>query len=200
MITAIVLAAGESKRMAAANKLLLPFGGKALVAHMVDALLACHVHETIVILGHEAVLIKEALNNRQVRFVENQQFLHGMTTSIQTGVRAMAAECNGIMVCLSDLPLVQTEELKRLIHVFEEAYTSNKKLIVLPSYHGQRGNPVIFSVYYKTQILKHEEQNGCRGLIRQYENQVRVVAMETAHVLNDIDTRTDYERLVSDNK
>lgn len=200
MISAIVLAAGESKRMGAANKLLLPFGGKALVAHMVDSILACHVHETLVILGYEAELVKKALSRRSVRFVENRDYSQGMTTSIQAGVRAMTAGSNGIMICLSDLPLLQSEELESLIHEFEGAYAHNKKLIVLPAYRGQRGNPVIFSVYYKSQILEHEEQNGCRGLIRQNEDQVDVIEMKNAHALNDIDTKSDYEQLVSGNK
>ena len=200
MISAIVLAAGESKRMGRPNKLLLPFDGKALVAHLVDAILASNVRETLVILGYEAAFVKNALRSRKVRFVENQHYLQGMTTSIQAGVREVDAESNGIMVCLSDLPLVQTEELNRLILEFEEASVTNRKQIVLPSYQGHRGNPVIFSVYYKSRILKHREENGCRGLIRQYKDQVQAVEMPTSHVLTDIDTKTDYEILVSGNR
>ncbi|MBF0276806.1 MAG: molybdenum cofactor cytidylyltransferase [SAR324 cluster bacterium] len=196
MISAIVLAAGESKRMGAENKLLLPFRDKTLIESIVDNVLASEVHEVILVLGHEADRIRKALQNRHIRFVNNTDFRNGMTTSIQAGINAISSLSDGIMICLSDLPFIQSEEMNELIHSFENAIQRNKKQIVLPTFQGQRGNPVIFSMLYKAEILEHQGANGCKGVIRQNQSQVLEIEMSTANVLKDIDTKDDYAALV----
>ncbi len=200
MISAIVLAAGESKRMGAQNKLLLPLGEKTLIENSVDNILASDVSEVVIVLGHQAERVKEVLQNRlpncRMKFVENSAYQEGMTTSIQTGMKAIAADSEGVMVCLSDLPFLQTDELNELIHAFGEAVKKNEKQIVLPAFQGQRGNPVIFSVYYKSEILAYQGLNGCQGVIKQNPAQVLKIEMRTANALKDIDTKSDYETLV----
>lgn len=193
MIAAIVLAAGESKRMGAENKLLLPFGQKTLIEQTVDNILGSKAHEIIVVLGHQAKRVKEVLKGRKVKFVENPNYQEGMSTSIQTGFQAVSSEMNGIMVCLSDLPHIDSQEFDMMIDVFDERRNLNEKLIVVPTYENKRGNPVIFSSYYHSQILAHKELNGCKGVIKHNPDQVVNVKMSTAHVLQDIDTKDEYE-------
>ena len=196
MISAIVLAAGESKRMGAPNKLLLPFGEKTLIEQMVDHVLQAEVQEVILVLGHEAERVRDVLANRPIQFVQNADYQEGRTTSIQAGMLAIAAETNGVMICLSDLPFIQSEELNALIAAFETVYETNTKSIVLPTFQGQQGHPVIFSVYYQSQILAHKGVHGCRGVIEQNSDQIVTLEMRTANVLKDIDTKEDYEKFV----
>lgn len=198
MITAIVLAAGESKRMGAENKLLLPFGKKTLIEQTVDNILGSKAHEVIVVLGHQTKRVKDVLQDRKVKFVENPNYQKGMSTSIQTGLQAVSSEMNGIMVCLSDLPQIDSQEFDMMIDVFDEGRNQNEKLIVVPTYENKRGNPVIFSSYYHSQILEYKELNGCKGVINQNPDQVVKVKMNTSHVLQDIDTREEYENHVHD--
>lgn len=196
MISAIVLGAGESKRMGAQNKLLLPFGEKTLIETIVENVVASVVSEVIVVLGHEAEQVQAVLQHYPVQLVLNTNYQAGMTTSIQAGVRAVSSETDGIMVCLSDLPYVQTEDFNTLMQSFEVAKATNERQIVLPTFQGQRGNPVIFSVDYKSQILNQQGINGCRGVIQQNPDQVRKVEMPTSHVLIDIDTKEDYKNVL----
>ena len=111
MIAALVLAAGQSTRMGTANKLLLPFRGSTVVAQTVDAVLASGVAETIVVVGHEAERVREALNGKAVGLVENPDYTQGMATSIHAGINAVQSGTSAVMVCLSDLPLLEAGEL-----------------------------------------------------------------------------------------
>lgn len=193
MISAILLSAGESKRMASQNKLLMPFGRKTIIEQSVDHLLGSKAQEVIVVLGHESTRVREVLTGRNLKFVENHHYRDGMTTSIKAGIRAASGEANGMMICLSDLPNIDAKEFDTLIDLFEAGRKKNEKLIVVPTYRDERGNPVIFSSHYRAQILAHKEPGGCKGLIEQHSEQVVDAVMSTAHVLEDIDTESDYE-------
>lgn len=192
MVSAIVLAAGESRRMGRENKLLLPFGNKVLIEHIVDTVLASDASEVIVVTGHEADQVRHVLKGRPLRFAQNDRYAEGMTTSIQAGVRAASAETDGLMICLSDQPFIQAAEYSRLVQAFETVCETAEQPIVMPTFKEQRGNPVIFSVYYQTAILRHQEMQGCRGIVKQNAAHLVEVAMPTDHVVRDIDTQEDY--------
>lgn len=193
MIAAIVLAAGQSTRMGAENKLLLPFRGSTVVAASVDAVLVSGVAETIVILGHEADRVREALTGRPVNFVHNPDYRQGMATSIHAGIRSAAEGTGTVMICLSDLPLVETTELRRLVEAFQQADSLS---LAVPTFQGRRGNPVMFDMRYKEEILHTRGAvGGCKSLIERYPDEVLEVEMSTDHVLQDIDTMDAYRRI-----
>src|SRR5215469_768373 len=194
MITAIVPAAGMSTRMGQ-NKLFLPFQGKPLIGHAVDTLLASAVAEVIVVLGHDAGKLRERLAGKQVRFVDNPSYREGLSTSIRAGINAVSAQAVGIMIYLADQPLLEPDEVNLLIRAFAEARNAHKNIVV-PVYHGQRGNPVIVDVSYKEAILDVVGETGCRRVIKRNPDRVLVVEMETDHAIRDVDTMEEYERLV----
>ncbi len=196
MITAIVLAAGESRRMGRANTLLLPFGETTLSARVVRTVRQSEAGDVIVVLGHEADRVRAVLEGDGVTIVENDRYREGMTTSIHAGVRAASPEAVGFMICLSDLPLIEPEELNRLIAVFEEAARSNERPIVVPTFESRRGNPVLFSAFYKPELLDHKGLMGGKEIVKQNPHHVLEVAMATDHVLRDVDTMEAYQRLV----
>lgn len=191
MISAIVLAAGESKRMGAENKLLLPFKGRPLIEHIVRTVQASDTDEVIVVVGHEGERVWAAVADCDVRIVNNEHYREGMATSIHVGIAA-AAEVEGFMICLSDLPLIESNDLNHLIEVFKKALREDNAAIVVPVHKGQRGNPVLFAAHHKSAILKHKGQIGCRGVVKQNPDHVRYIEMPTDHILHDIDTKDDY--------
>ncbi len=196
MITAIVLAAGESRRMGSVNKLLLRFGETTLIERVVRTVRQSEAGDVIVVVGHEADRVRAVLEGRHVTVVENDRYLEGMTTSIHAGVRAASPEATGFMICLSDLPLIEPEELNRLIAAFEQAARDEERPIVVPTFESRRGNPVLFSAFYKPALLEHKELMGCKEIVQQNPHHVLEVAMATDHVLRDIDTMEAYRRLV----
>jgi len=195
MIAAIVPAAGMSTRMGR-NKLLLAFEGKALIAQAVDTLLESEVDEIIVVLGHEADKVKEKLWGKQVTFVENSNYRQGMGTSIRAGLGAVSSGATAIMIYLADQPLLEPEDVKRLIGAFADAREQGKSIVV-PFFHGQRGNPVILDSSYKEAILEVVGEVGCKRVIKRNPDKVLVVEMETDHVVRDVDRIEDYEGLKS---
>jgi molybdenum cofactor cytidylyltransferase len=178
------------------NKLLLAFEGKALIAQAVDTLLESEVDEIIVVLGHEADKVKEKLRGKQVTFVENSNYRQGMGTSIRAGLGAVSSGATAIMIYLADQPLLEPEDVNRLIGAFAEAREQGKSIVV-PFFHGQRGNPVILDSSYKEAILEVVGEVGCKRVIKRNPDKVLVVEMETDHVVRDVDRIEDYEGLKS---
>ena len=192
MISAVILAAGESRRMGVQNKLLLKIGTEVLIRKFVKSVCASAVDEVLVVLGHEAEKIKAVLQDQAVRFVENSCYEEGMTTSIQAGVKAASLENTGLMICLADLPFAGTLDFNRLIQAFTDFRRTESSLIIVPVFEGQRGNPVLFSVEFRDKILSHKGE-GCREIVRQYPQSVWEVFMDNDNLLRDIDTPEDYE-------
>lgn len=191
-ISAIVLAAGASERMGTQNKLLLDYGGKPLVAHVVDTILASGIDDVVVVLGHEADRIRSVLGDYPVTFAVNERFAEGMSTTIHAGVLAAQEDAAGYMICLADLPLIESWEFELVIKAFQKANEVDDRHIVVPFHRRHRGNPVIFPVFYKPAILAQQGLTGCRGLIKQNRDLVVEVEMETNHVLVDVDTQEEW--------
>jgi molybdenum cofactor cytidylyltransferase len=194
MFSAIVPAAGMSTRLGR-NKLLLPFRGQPLIAHAVDTLMASEVDEIIVVLGHEADQVREAIGNKGVRFVENPDYRLGLSTSVRAGFAAVPVQTTGIMIYLADQPLLEAGEVDFLIRAFAQAGQANKSIVV-PFFSGQRGNPVVIKATFKDSLLAITGDTGCRRVIKQNPDQVLTVEMDTDHVIRDIDTIEAYDRLV----
>jgi len=192
MISAVILAAGESRRMGTQNKLLLQIGSDVLIRKFVKAVSASVADALLVVVGHEAEKIKAVLHDQAVRFVENDCYEEGMTTSIHSGVKAASMESDGLMICLTDLPFAETSDFNRLIQAFNVFRRTESSLIIVPVFQGQRGNPVLFSVDFRDKILAHKGE-GCREIVMQYHHCVREVSMENDNLLRDIDTPEDYK-------
>ena len=201
MLKVIVLAAGLSRRMGVENKLLMPFCGKTMVETTLDNILAAEIGEIVVVVGHEAEKVKAVLKNDPLSIIENLDYEKGMTTSIQTGVRAthnskLITHNSAYMICLSDMVLIEPEEYQFLAEQFFEYLKQDKQAIVQPIFKGKRGNPVIFSHFYEKDILETTDTEGCRAVIQKYKKHVRFVEMPTDHVLQDVDFREDYDLLI----
>ena len=199
-VAAIVLAAGESKRMGAENKLLLPYREQPVIEHVVDAVTQSEAKHVYVVVGHEQERVREALAGYDVTFVENPVYEEGMGTSIRAGVQAIEIEVEGIMMCLSDLPLVTPEEYTFLIESFATALRTDREAIAVPHYSGQRGNPVLLSAAYRTAMLGQQGVMGCRGIVKQHPTHVIPVDMVYDHVVSDIDTPEAYNQLLHRSK
>jgi molybdenum cofactor cytidylyltransferase len=172
------------------NKLLLPLGGKTIIAHTVDHLLQSKAGEVIVVLGHEAKAVQRALPGRNVVFITNPNFIQGLSTSIIAGLQAAAKSAQGFLISLADLPLVTFAELNLLIQCF---FYAGRYSIIAPAYQGRRGNPVIFDRRHLPEMLAISGDAGCKSILAQYQQLVLEVEMQTDHVLCDIDTLEAYE-------
>jgi molybdenum cofactor cytidylyltransferase len=201
-LSALVLAAGESKRMPGKNKLLLPFCGKTIIECTVDAVLQADVDEVILVLGYEAEKIQKVVGDRPIKIIYNPDYRNGMAGSIHAGLKALAPRFSlknllkkaGVMICLADQPLIQSAELNLLIAAFSQA---KEKTIAVPAFKGQRGNPVIFDWRYRAEMLTLKGDVGCKSIIVRHPEAVVEVEMPTGNILEDADTPESYAHLVA---
>jgi len=191
MISAIVLAAGESKRMGQ-NKLLLPWQGKTILEGVLDALLNSQVEEVILVLGHEAERIREKVPAQKIKIVSNSDYKKGMSTSIRQGLMALDESAKAFIIVLGDQPGISREIFNRLIREFQQNYPH--KNIVVPSYRGTRGHPVLFSTKYMKEALQLQGDVGCRQILADHPEDILTVQVNTEAVLFDIDTPEEYEK------
>ena len=193
MISALILAAGESRRMGKQNKLLLPIGDEALLVKLVTSVCASDVGQVLVVIGHEAEKIMRELNELPLNFVYNPNFSEGMTTSIKYGVKAVSHECDGLLICLGDMPFINTSDINKLIHAYVKNRIKGKDLIVVPVFKRQRGNPVLFSIEFQNNILEHKKESGCKEVIMKNPDSVMEIEMDNENMLLDVDTMEDYQ-------
>jgi molybdenum cofactor cytidylyltransferase len=193
-IAAIVLAAGRSTRMGDANKLLLPLHGAPMIARTVDALAASSVADILVVTGYDADAVRRALAGREVTFVHNPDFADGMSTSLKAGLSGAPADADGVLICLGDMPAVTVAAVDMLIAAFNP---TEGRAIVVPTYQGKRGNPVLFATAFVDEMRGAEGDAGARALLSQHTD--AVYELETdAGVLADADTPAAFAALKAD--
>lgn len=188
-VSAILLAAGKSERMGQ-NKLLLPFGGRTVIQNTLDNLLASRAGEVIVVLGSNAPEINASIGSRRALVVLNPNFAKGMSTSLNTGLGMASAQARFILVALGDQPLITPHIYNKLI----EAALNTDKGIVVPTYKGERGNPIIVSTRYRGELLQQTGDIGGRELLKAYPDDVLEVPVESEGVAININTKEEYEK------
>ena len=188
MLSAILLAAGESKRMGE-PKQLMPLGKHTLLEQAIDNLLNSSVDETIVVVGHKAEEITKAIATRPVKIMLNHNYRQGMSTSIIAGLILIDPKSQAVILALGDQPLVASQTINQLI----DAFNSHNKGIAVPTYQGRRGHPIIFDIKYKAELFKLKGDIGGREIIRNHSKDVLKVAVDSESVVSDIDTQEDYQ-------
>jgi molybdenum cofactor cytidylyltransferase len=189
MICAIILAAGLSSRMGV-QKLLLPFGGKTVIGHIVDQLLVSSIDEIHVVVGHNADQIFAELSGRAISIVNNPDYKSGMLSSVRCGLKSLPEKCRVVMVVLGDQPSISTELIDQML----KSFAATEKDILVPLYQGKRGHPILFSVKYRDEIMMHYDDMGLRGLMHEHSEEVFELEVPTASVLCDMDYPEDYRR------
>jgi molybdenum cofactor cytidylyltransferase len=184
-VTAVILAAGRSTRMGGPNKLLAELGGKPLVRIVTEQALASKASDVIVVTGHQAADVEKALAGLKVKFVRNPDFVAGLASSVKTGIAAVPATADAAVVCLGDMPLIDARLVDRLIEAFAPA---RGNLIVVPVSDNRRGNPVLWSRRFFSELMTLDGDIGARHLIARHNEAVAEISVEGHGAFLDIDT------------
>lgn len=195
-IAGIVLAAGMGTRMgkmsgimAGIPKQLLPLGGRPVLERVIQNGLAADLTPLILVLGHGANKILDTIFESRARVVINSRYKSGMSSSIRAGLAALGPRCDGAMFLLGDQPLVDSSVLKKLITA------ATDQTIVVPTFKGRKGNPVIFGRDFFPELDRLTGDIGGRVLFKAHPEKIIHVPVETRAVCLDLDTPEDYERL-----
>ncbi|MEK6285039.1 MAG: nucleotidyltransferase family protein [Acidobacteriota bacterium] len=191
MISAVLLAAGESRRMGE-FKQLLELRNKSFVEHCVDNLLASRVGEVIVVTGHRESEVRRAIGDRRVKFAHNPEYQSGMASSIIRGVEAVSLTARAFVLALVDQPWIDASVINRIIETYEKAQT----LIVIPAYEGKNGHPILLDISLKEEILKMDPARGLRQVVGAHPREIARVEASDRGVLEDCDLPEDYERIL----
>ena len=191
MISAIVLAAGESKRMGR-PKQLLEWGGKTLLRHVLESLLSSAADEVILVLGYEAEVIRKSLAEFPIKIAINPDFQQGMVSSLRQGLLAMDPGSEAFLVLLADQPGIGPEIINRMIREFQWAVP--KQGIIRPVYRGRPGHPVLIGVRYLQEALQLQGDVGARQILMNHPEDILEIDVDQDAVLEDIDTPEDYRK------
>lgn len=183
-IAALVLAAGQGRRMGGPNKLLAEIGGRSLVRTVAEAALASRAVSVTVVTGHRREAVEQALAGLALRFVHNTDHAEGLATSLRCGVAGLGDDIDGVLVMLADMPRVTSPTLDRLIEAFDPGAG---RRIVVPTHRGQRGNPVLWSRAFFAELQAIEGDTGARHRIGMHADAVIEIEIGPEVAL-DVDT------------
>lgn len=185
-IAGLILAAGGSSRMGDENKLMIPFQGKPMLNHVVNASLNSNLTQTFVVVGHQSSEIKNLVQSDDIQCVENEQWETGMASSIVAGISQLK-QFDGFLILLGDMPLVTPELINEII-----VHGSADK-IVIPIKDGLHGNPVFFGSKFRDELLTLYGDCGAKKVIQDNLSSMIKIKIQSNTIFKDYDTKESLE-------
>jgi len=193
-IGAVLLAAGEGRRMGGVAKPLIRLQGVPLVKRHLIALSGAGVDEVVVVTGHAREAVEDEVAAFPVTLAHNDRYAQGQPTSVRTGLAAASPLLDAVLIVLADQPMIGSADLVELIGAFKRR---GERHVVVPVVNGQRGNPIVLDDAARSEILASEANVGCRRFVERRPDLVHVHETANARFTIDLDTREDVERLAA---
>jgi molybdenum cofactor cytidylyltransferase len=188
MISAIVLAAGQSKRMGQ-PKLTLPWGNTTVIGKVIETITLAGIDDVLVVTGGAKQEVQKVLAGFDVRSIHNNNFANSeMLSSIQLGLTGQTAESEAVLICLGDQPQVG----KECMQIICKAYQDGRSGIVVPSYQMRRGHPWLIAKKYWAEILRMDSGETMRDFMVKNAGEIHHVHWDSPAILQDLDTPEDY--------
>ena len=190
MISAILLAAGQSKRMNGENKLIKKIQGISLINHSIKNILASRIDELIIVLGYQKEIIEKLIDkNEKIKIVYNKNYESGMASSIKIGLNLLSKKNEAFFVCLGDMPMVSHDIYNQLIK------SKDNKEIIVPTYKGQQGNPVLFDNSMKDKVLNISGDVGAKKILEFNKAKILNLEINDQSIAKGFNTQDDFSSL-----
>ena len=190
MISAILLAAGQSKRMGGENKLTKKIQDVPLIKLSVKNILASSVNELIIVLGHQREIIEKLIDKHEkIKFVSNKDFESGMASSIKTGLNHLSNNTEAFFICLGDMPMVNSDIYNQLIK------SKNQKNIIVPTYNDQQGNPVLFDKSMREKVTDITGDAGAKKILELNKDKILNLEINDQSITKGFNTKGDFSSL-----
>ena len=190
MISAILLAAGQSKRMNGENKLTKEIQGIPLIKLSVKNILASSINEMIVVLGHQKEVIEKLIDkSEKIKCVFNKDFESGMASSIKAGLNHLSNNTDAFFICLWDMPMFSHNIYNQLIK------SKDNKEIIVPTYKGQQGNPVLFDKSMKETVMDITGDVGAKKILELNKDKILNLEINDQSIVEGFNTQSDFSSL-----
>ena len=189
MISTIVLAAGQSKRMNGDNKLIKKYNKKYLINHIIGSLIKSKVNKIIVVLGFQSSKVKRIIiKNKKINFVFNKNYKSGMSSSIKTGLKRISKKSIGFLIVQADMPLIS----KKIVNTLCYAVRNSNKEIVAPIYKRKMGNPIGFKRSMTRILNKTSGDAGAKKIIQRNKKKLGLIKINSKSIFKDFNTKRDF--------
>jgi CTP:molybdopterin cytidylyltransferase MocA len=194
-VGAVLLAAGEGRRMGGVAKPLIRLQGVPLIKRHLIALSGAGVDEVVVVTGFERDAVEEQVQDFPVTLAHNASYAQGQQGSVRTGLAALNGKFDAVLVVLADQPLISAGDLTELIAAYKKSPKREGGQVLVPVVNGQRGNPIVLDAEALTRILASDANLACRRFIETHPDLVLVHETANARFVTDLDTPEDVARL-----
>ena len=189
MISAILLAAGQSKRLRGENKLTKLFKGKPLINNILFSLIKSKVNKIIIVLGFEHLKIKtKLLKSKKINFAINKNYKKGMSSSIKTGLKKLPKNNKGFLIVLGDMPNITKTTINKICL----SITRSDKEIILPKFKNRTGNPIGFKQSMIKNIYKIKGDRGAKNIIKKNNKKIKFLNINSKSILTNLNTKRDF--------
>jgi len=189
MITGILLAAGESKRIPTENKLIKKFKGKPLINHILSSLIKSNINKIIVVLGFEHLQVKKKLlKSKKIKLVINKDYKKGMATSIKAGLKKILKNNKGFLIVQGDMPKIN----KTIVNKIILSINNSDKEIFLPRFKNKIGNPIGFKQSMIKKIFRVRGDMGAKNIIKKNSNKIKFININSKSILINFNNKRDF--------
>jgi len=186
-IWAIILAAGESKRMGS-QKMLLPFYGSTMLEKVISNVRASFVNKIMVVLGSDKEQVLTLIEGSSVNHCVNENYKDSMLSSVRCGIRNLPRNFKAVLIFQGDQPLITPDTINKVIN----AHQTSGKEIIIPVFEGKRGHPLMVGKKFRKEIEMLESDQGLRALSGSYPEEVFEIETHDPGILKDFDTYDEY--------
>ena len=189
MIKAILLAAGQSKRLKGENKLTKKFNNKPLINYPLKSLLKSKVNKIIIVLGHQYKNVKKIIkNNKKNVFIYNKNYKKGMAFSIKAGLKKVSSKDKGFIIVQSDMPFIKSSDINKIC----SSIKSKKFLVHALKHRNKIGNPIGFDISILKKFKKLRGDFGAKFMIKRLKNETKFIKINNPKSFKDFDRISDF--------
>ncbi len=189
MIKAILLAAGQSKRIKTENKLLKNYKKKPLINYVINSLIKSKVNKIIIVVGYESEKLKKIITkNKKIKFIKNYKYACGISSSIKVGLKKISKKDKGFIIVQSDMPFIKSLILNKIYN----SILKKKYLVHVLRYKKKLGNPIGFDISTLNKFKKIKGDLGAKHMVKKLRNSTNFIEVSSKKIFKDFDTISDF--------
>jgi molybdenum cofactor cytidylyltransferase len=190
----VVLAAGLSRRFPGRNKLLADLAGRSILARTLGVVKSAGLGDVVVVSGQDDAAVRQVAEVARFRMAHNPDYEQGMGASIATGIQSLDRSMKAVFIVLGDMPFIAPETFSRLVEALSTADGDSLRRAAVPTFHGKRGNPVLFGAGLFPELAELTGDIGARSVCTAEPGREILVEVDDPAIHWDVDTQNDLDR------